>query len=172
MASAAFLGVLEEYRFYVRAETAETGTPGDPAAELVPRLSRARVFPGTEVAYDGVNNLRADLADHVWDLQVALAFDLDGNGAIAASDDDDEWLYNSADDDPLAPEWSAADRLHYVQLTTLGLSQRRDRGYRAPLIGALEDHSYTHPLHPLNERAEARMFRHRVLRTLVDLRNL
>jgi hypothetical protein len=171
METAAFVGVLEEYRYYIRQEHA---TPGLNTTELSPRLSRARVFPGTNVAYDSTNNLRADIADNVWDLQVALAIDADGDGALtetAAASDTDEWLFNYADDDPLDPEWSAADPLYYLQVSTLGLTDRRDRGYQAPLIGTIEDHGYITPPHSINSR-ENRMFRHRLQRTIVDLRNL
>jgi hypothetical protein len=174
MGTAAFLGVLEEYRFYIREEYA---TPGDNTTELSPRLSRARVFPGTNVAYESANNLRSDIADNMWDLQVALALDANGDGALtetAAASDTDEWLFNFGDDDPLDPEWSAnvGAPLYYLQLSTLGLTDRRDRNYQAPLIGTLEDHGYTSPPHPLNTSPQNRMYRHRVQRTLVDLRNL
>ena len=70
---AAFVGLLEEYRFYVRAAFA---APGDPASPLRPQLSLARFVPGTDRPWAGdAANLAVDLADDVGDLQVAPSDD-------------------------------------------------------------------------------------------------
>lgn len=114
-----FLGLLEEYRYYVREDPdLATRTP----SEWRHKLSRARVFPGTETAYrDDDANLEEDIADNVFDLQVALGYDSsfqDGSsieGFFAfdneappamgaddviwdASDDADDWLFNGEND--------------------------------------------------------------------------
>ncbi len=107
------IALLEEYRYYIR----------DPEDGTAPRLSRARFFPGTEVDHpvDGFEN---DIADNIYDLQVALGFDssFDGsnttNGFFAFDPDNtgaddiifdadveptgdtatDDWLFNAAGD--------------------------------------------------------------------------
>ncbi|MGH9464388.1 MAG: hypothetical protein ACRD0X_01995, partial [Thermoanaerobaculia bacterium] len=110
-----FVGLLEEYRYYVREDT-------DADDEPIHKFSRARVFPGTEVAYrDDDTFLEEDIADYIFDLQVALGFDssfsADGtsNGFFAFDnevppatgnddviyendDDADDWLFNADGD--------------------------------------------------------------------------
>ncbi len=73
-----FVGILEEYRYYVRDDTDADGEP-------IHKLSRARVFPGTETAYkdDPGIFLQEDIADYIFDLQVALGFDSSFDGAAA-----------------------------------------------------------------------------------------
>lgn len=120
--------LLEEHRIYVREEFA---VPGDQNTELAPILSRAVMDPGTELPLDNLDaNLRLDVADNVFDLQIALgfdsdypsdgsapgAFDDDGDflgvddtvfeGATAAARVTDDWLYNSPDDDPTELQWT------------------------------------------------------------------
>ncbi len=112
----AFLGIVEEYRYYIREDADPDGNP-------IYRLSRARVYPATQQAYrDDPVYLREDLADHLFDLQVALGFDSSywengaTNGFFAADidfpppatggddliwdngDESDDWLFNAADD--------------------------------------------------------------------------
>ncbi|KAB2962208.1 MAG: hypothetical protein F9K16_09725 [Thermoanaerobaculia bacterium] len=127
--SAALTCVLEEYRYYVQ-QVHEI--PGNAATPLRPRLTRARFEPGTEAAYAGdPANYALDLADGVFDLQIALGFDSDypsvGGSAPGSFDDDldvlgnddlifeaaagtpgratDDWLYNDSGDNPDADEW-------------------------------------------------------------------
>jgi len=58
------IGVLEEHVFYVRS----TG-----AADAAPSLARARMDPGSGLAYKGdLSNATLDIADNIADLQVAL----------------------------------------------------------------------------------------------------
>jgi hypothetical protein len=109
--------LLEEYRYYIRdyREAADTITP------LRPRLTRARFEPGTENPYQAdENNYMLDLADQIFDLQIALGLDSDYGGDLeedptetgvatsgtiyeAVADSpapgrgEDDWLYN----DPL-----------------------------------------------------------------------
>lgn len=171
--SVAFVGVLEEYRYYIREERA---VPGNAATELRPRLSRARMFPGTEVPYLGDDdNLSVDIADNILDLQLALGVDADNDGVLVDNaDENDEWLYNHEDDDDTEVKWNQATRrLFYVRLNSLARSERRDFDYVSPAIAGIEDRLYNEPLQPVNAtQREQRMFRRRLLQTLVDMRNL
>ncbi len=109
------VALLEEYRYYIREPEPDEGG--------APRLSRARFYPGTEEPHpDG--GYASDLADNIYDLQVALGFDssYDGNGSsdghfaadlnntgpddvifdadVEATGDTatDDWLFNDAGD--------------------------------------------------------------------------
>lgn len=126
--SASTVCLLEEYRYFVREEFE---VPGDDSTLLRPALARARFVPGTETLID-----TADLADGIFDLQLALGFDSDypATGTNPGSFDDDldfigvddtifeaaagsadrgtdDWLYNSPDDDPTDVQY----RLHANQ---------------------------------------------------------
>lgn len=118
-----FACVLEEYRYYVRELAAVAD--GDVDTPRAPRLSRARMIPGTETPYQSLAaNLTLDLANDIFDLQIALGFDTDydlDGGPPGSFDDDvdqdgnddvlyegaddgaratDDWLWNSSSDDP------------------------------------------------------------------------
>lgn len=118
-ASAACL--LEELRYYVREEFDVAGD----ASTLRPRLARARFLPGTETLLDDM-----DLADGIFDLQVAFGFDSDrpASGTTPGSFQDDvdfigvddtifegpignaaratdDWLYNDPGDQPNDVQW-------------------------------------------------------------------
>jgi type II secretory pathway pseudopilin PulG len=176
LTTVAFAGILEEHRFYARQEFA---VAGDDKTDLTPKLSRARTYPGTDVPWgDDVGNWRLDIADNVFDLQVALAFDtLAGGCTVAASDncaltetadgENDDWMYNGeAVTNPLV--FAASDLLS-IRLSTLARTDRRDRTYQAPTLVKVEDHVYgTSGFNTSTER----MYRRRVLRTVIDLRNL
>ncbi len=177
LATAASVGILEEYRYYIREVHVD---PTDPASDLAPRLSRARVFPGTSVAYGpaaggaaNTANLSADIADNIFDLQVAVGLDTNNDSQITEASPpaaDDDWLFNVAADDPETPLlFQPLTPLYYLRITTLALTDRRDPKYSAPLLGAIEDHDYT--ANTLNTSAPNRMFRHRLMQTQVDLRN-
>ncbi len=183
-----YMAILEEYRFYVRNDG------GASAESARPRLSRARLLPGTGTAHGdpGVENppalsLRADIADNILDLQVALGFDTnidgavigpDGLGAIVETDTgvNDDWLYNSAaDDDTASPflEASAANvpNLFFVRVTTLARTTSAERTDRDLPLTALEDHVYPADSGLVNS-TNALKFRRSFLQTTVDLRNL
>ncbi len=174
--TAAFVGVLEEYRFYIRdARTAEGGNE--------PKLSRAQVFPNTNLVYDGnAANGAVDIADHVLDLQVALAIDVNGDRAIddVSAPEADEWLFNHSDDVDTDSFWGAADvdanwtgRLFQLRLTTLVRTDRPDPGYQSDPIDFLENHEYAEPDAAANgDQVLDRSFRRRMMATLVDLRNI
>lgn len=188
----AYLGILEEYRFYIREDPVETDlAPLGDGTGTVRRLSRARVYPNTDWPFaDSAQNLRQDIADNIVDLQVALgiesrsdADEVVGENLFESGEVDpggeDEWLFNSAADDPqdtckwngvgdVACPAGGANRLYYVRVTTLGRTDRPERTYRNPEIGAIEDRSYA----TVDADGNERMFRRWMLTTVVDLRNL
>jgi hypothetical protein len=122
---------LEEYRYYVRQVDGQFGP--DDVVVPQPRLSRARMVPGTEDPWAAAAaNLSIDIADGIFDLQVALGFDSDypstdpddpgafgddpdnlGNddvvfeGATPEARETDDWLLNTEDDDPTDLQWTA-----------------------------------------------------------------
>lgn len=185
LTSAAFVGLLEEHRFYVRDERE--------GADFAPRFSRARVFPNTEAPYqqDGLplaepwkhESWSEDVADNVLDLQVALGFDTALGGGAMTDDEgdggDDDRIFESADgenDDWLFNDGQAFDpavwngrQLYFVRLSVLARTDRRDPKYQADPIGEIEDHDLAAA--SLNQRTE-RMYRRRLLQTVVDMRNL
>lgn len=176
LTTVAFVGILEEYRFYVRDERG-VDPDGDP--DLVPKLSRARVYPGTDAPWgDNLQSWQTDIADNILDVQVALGMDTPNDGCTLQADEvncsiaesadgqNDDWLYNS--DRDVAAGW-AGFPLHYIRLTTLARTDRRDLKYQAPVLVRLEDHDFSGS--PLNARKE-RLFRRRVLQTVIDMRNL
>jgi Tfp pilus assembly protein PilW len=172
--SVAYVGLLEEYRFYVREEHV---VDGDATTDLAPRLARARMIPGTAVAYHGeASNATVDIADNIRDLQVALGIDLNGDRVIAdAGSATDEWLGNHANDmaNPALWEGVAPNRppnVYYIRVSTLAQTDRRDPEYAAPLLVALENRSYGAGAE-INNRV-SRMFRRRAVQTVIDLRNL
>ena len=180
--SVAFVGILEEYRFYVRENFA---IPGDNTSELIPRLARARFFPdGVDTPYaNDVANLRIDLADNILDFQVALGIDTDESNEIEedlANPDTDDWLYNDPGDDDTEARWdivpaSAPPRqsdLFYLRLTTLARTDRPGLRYISPPIANLEDHVLNEPANPTGVAMENRRYRRWLMRTTVDLRNL
>lgn len=186
LTSVAFVGLLEEHRYYLRERFV--------GADLSPRLARARVFPGTNspwridgdeggAASDAHPSWSRDLADGILDLQVALGFDTPrGGGAMGADENDagdddrifeaadgrdDDWLFNA--DEPFNPgEWTGAP-LYFVRLNLLARTQRRDPQYQAAVLSWLEDHNLG--MTSLNQRTQ-RMFRRRVQQTVIDVRNL
>lgn len=175
----AHAGILEEYRYYVREDFT---VPNDTASDLAPKLSRARFRPGTETAHPS-EGLQQDIAENVFDLQVALGVDTDANETIIDDGtENDDWLFNAAADvdanglPKVTTKWNGAGGalppLYYVRLTTLARTDRRDRNYQAPLLATVEDKDYSaSPFNAFNSREE-RMFRRRLLTTVVDLRNV
>ncbi len=182
MTSAAFLGVLEEYRYYVSQQRA---VPGDATSELVPRLSRARFYPGTEVVHPAIPTAQEDIADNILDLQVSLGVDNDGDGLVTEGATDaqrivDEWLFNSDGDqvdDPNNPagwRWNGANIVTaFLRINVLAQADRPDPSYVAPPLTAIEDHAYGELEVPADDAARRdRMARRRLLQTVVELRNL
>lgn len=160
----AIVGILEEYRYYVRDEA--------PA----PRLSRARFYPGTDNPYAGAAaNLAVDVADNILDLQVALGIDrLAPEGVQETEDgDDDDWLFNSPGDVTDPDLWNGDTLpLDYLRITTLARTDRLDPEYTSPPIAAIEDRDYGEADAPAADEVLDRKYRRRLLQTVVDLRNL
>lgn len=167
--SVAAVGIIEEHRYYVR---------DDPTPQANPTLARARLYPGTDLPYDGAaQNLRVDLADNILDLQAAMAIDWNDDLAISDTGDEaDDWLFNAAADSPADPNrWNAntGRRLYYLRISALARTDRIDRLYVAPPIQAIEDRVYNEPDVPADDDARlARSHRRRLLQTVIDLRNL
>ncbi len=193
------VGILEEYRFYVREEYANAAKPTTDT--LTSKLSRARVLPNTNIVWGSTSNvatnatnLQFDIADNVTDFQVALGFDTpQGVGSISAGTSNaiednnsatDDWLFNAAGDSPDTPakiaNWNGSP-LYYVRLSTLVRTDRQDQTYTAPLITRIEDRDYTGS--PFNDpvvtnattgdtSTHNRNYRRRLLQTVIDLRNL
>lgn len=185
LTSVAWVGILEEYRFYVR------------DADAGPTLSMARMLPATEVPHGGNASARLDVAEHIRQLQVALGHDsslgeapLDRNGdsrtdqsdilvTETADGGDDDWLFNGASDEPLASPWvppwdddettaiPSRPQIYFVRLSTLGRVPSPLRNFQAPIIPAIENAI----MRPLNTREERR-HRRQLLQTTIELRNI
>ncbi len=180
------IGLLEEYRFFVRVEHE---VPGDSSTRLTPVLSRASFLPGTAEMID-----RVDIADNVIDLQIAVGADADlpgtggyGNltentsGVYAA----DEILFNETGDtdgltgDYTAPPGDAVNwydptlEFHFLRINTLVQSRFPDNRHLAPGLGNIEDYNRgaTVTLGSTRYNDEIRYHR-RWLQTVVELRNL
>jgi len=177
LTSAIYVGILEEYRYYVREDRAD---PTNPASDLVPVLSRARFYPGTEVPYlSDAANMTVDIASGIVDLQASYGIDVNGDGIITEGTDvatrpTDEWLGNAriAAAPNAAPENAIAGRLAYLRISTLARTERRDPDYSAPVLDRSEDHTYAFDVPDRTNGRTDRMYRRRLLQTIVDLRNL
>lgn len=168
----AYVGLLDEYRFYVREEFA---IPGDNTSELMPALSVARFYPGTDKVLP--NQEAIDIADNILDFQVVLGIDRDQNGFINPAADppqpaQDEWLYNDAGDDATPALWQ--DRqLYYLRINTLARTDRPDLDFVAEPLDIIEDRTWNEPDVPGSDVARReRMHRRRLMQTIVDMRNL
>jgi type II secretory pathway pseudopilin PulG len=162
LSTVSHVGILEEHRFYIE-ERYET-----PGGDLAPILRRDRYYPNTQVLHPATGG---PLADNVMDLQIAFGLDVDGDEQVTenppASADTDEWQGNHAADAALA------GALYYLRITTLGRTDRRDKGHVSAPAAALEDHNYGEAATPAGAvEAAERMYRRRVLVGTVDLRNL
>ena len=173
------IGLLQEYRFYVREEWEIAGDSGTRPA---PVLSRARFYPGTETPHPEGS---VDISDDVVDLQVALGVDLppvdgriaDGVNAAgqSAALDSDEILYNHPDDDDSlglgeSRAWAVpAARIAFARVTTVVQASRPDRNFEGVRVGILEDHDLSASVFNQDPNHKVRK---RSLRTDVELRNL
>lgn len=176
MSSVGFLSILEEHRYYVRKLYA---IANNAASDPTPRLSRARVFPATDVAWgvpgnDNSANLSNDISDNVLDLQVALAIDTPNHvartpipgappepGGLTTIAADPVNCYISEAANGQNDDWlynSTSDDvtqvvwnnpIYYVRVNLLARTDRRDPKYEAPLLSRIEDRTYT-AADPLN----------------------
>lgn len=178
LTSVALVGIVEEYRYYLRQDYA---IAGNPASDPTPHLSRARMFPGTEVPWQGIlGYAQMDIADNYVDLQVALGLDANLDGVITEGSppsSTDEWLYNAANDDGSALTWQYSNQgppprftpLYYARISTMARTSGRDPDYQAPPLTQIEDHAYTAGVGA--NSLQNRMYRRRLLQTVVGLRN-
>lgn len=174
----AYVGLLEEYQFYVREVRA---VPGDASSDLMPELVKARLYPNTGVAWDrSAASLTEVIADNVLDLQVAFGIDLDDDellveNHLSAGGDpaDDEWLFNAVGDDSDPVLWNVANgSLYYLRLNTVVRTDRATAYFDDEPLGVIEDKDYSvAPFIAYNAEWQRRYHR-RLLSTTVDLRNL
>jgi prepilin-type N-terminal cleavage/methylation domain-containing protein len=143
---------------------------GYPAGSLVIRAQHGTFYIGTQ---DGIPTLFMDpdsdanpvmpgepLADGVEDLQVALGVDstTDGVSELGASANDDEWQGNKSGDAPLS------GTLRAVRVTLVARASQALVGGTATFYRpAVEDHAIA---------ASPDMYRRRLLRTMVEIRNV
>lgn len=168
MNNAAYVGILEEYRYYIR----ERWVDGRP----LPALFRARVYPGSEIPHPADSVAWGiEVAQNVFDLQASYGIDVDGDEMVAdgtlldgVNPDNDEWLFNHPNDNTNFATWNAGE-LFFLRLTTLVRTDRGDNRYQAPTLVFVEDHPYAGS--PFNAEDE-RTHRRRSVETLVDMRNM
>lgn len=185
MTAGAYVGVLEEYRYYVRAVEANPGVTG---TATLPRLSRARFYPNTNAVHPSNPSAAEDISDNVWDFQIAFGIDQNGDGEVTEGADDagkvlDEWLFNITGDtatdtgeDPTAWTWNGRP-LELMRLSVLVRTDRRDLKYASPKIFAIEDRAYNERTvvdlkNGTNDERSERQYRRRIVRSVVDFRNL
>ena len=175
LTSVLFAAVVEEHRFYVREDFS---IPNDNTSPLSPKLSRARMVPGTDLPYPpAADNVAIDIADNIFDLQIALGIDLDNNGIVDVEDgvgnplaaDSDEWRWNDEGDDPADTTWDGFT-LRQVRLSLLGQGAAADRQYVSEALTTFENRDYSELAVPLDP--SLRRYRRRTLQSTVDLRNL
>ncbi|MEL7059939.1 MAG: prepilin-type N-terminal cleavage/methylation domain-containing protein [Acidobacteriota bacterium] len=178
------IGILEEYRYYVRANWEELTAP----PRLMPIFSRAEFVPGTDILVD-----RFDIAENIIGMQVALAFQSNATpDALYPADalrsvpldlanNEDEILFNAAGDlaagAPGFDDWTdpIGLRLDFLRLTLVGWGNRIDNQQSPPTFGDIEDTSMNATLNiggrswNFNDHPE---FRRRLLQTTIDMRNL
>lgn len=179
LGSVTAVGILEEHRFYIREDYA---VANDATSDWEPKLTRARVFPASQTPYrNNADNWQIDISDNVFDLQVSLGLDTDGDGVILDSgDNNDDWLFNSPADQASDASWNQVSGaalgrstpLFYVRVTTLVRTDSRDQKFQAPVLQLVEDHDYTQPPSDRFNTGPERMYRRRLLQTVIDLRNL
>ncbi|MCP4250944.1 MAG: hypothetical protein GY778_28235 [bacterium] len=181
--AASSIGLLEEFRFFVRVEHE---VPGNAATRLTPVLSRASFLPGTDEQID-----RVDIADNVIDLQIAIGVDDNDDGLVtedtSGAGGDDEILYNHANDttssvspyayrEPAgAVTWYDTEvEFHFLRINTLVQARFPSRDQIAPNLGTIEDLNrglnFTVGTENYQFNTE-RLYQRRWLQTVVALRN-
>lgn len=182
------IGMLEEYRFFVRAEWE---VPDDTSTRIAPLLSRARFLPGTNTQVN-----RVDIADNIIDLQIAVGVDTDvaGSGAgygqiFEDGSATDEVLFNTIADldgttsyqpPPNGATWyDPVLEFHFLRINTLVQTRFGDANHQAPVLMAIEDYNRGNSFtvagktYNFNSQAENELnYRRRWLQTVVELRNL
>ena len=175
----AYIAFLQEFRYFVRNADLVPGVAAITDQEQ--RLTRAQVYPNSEVAYNNdASNLRVDLIDNVLDLQVAFGFDTDGDGLVNETPTGaaDEWLLNNSNDLPVVAPWDAYvedDAISFFQVMRLNILARGevpDRKHRSRSIQRIEDMDYTTGIRADLNTTPQRLFQRQLISRMIDLRNL
>lgn len=192
------IAVIQEYRYYVRADYE---VAGDPTSRLSPVLTRTEYFPSTALLplrEDFIESI--DVVDNLIDLQIAAGIDQDwsitaaGHGVVTDSGTNtDEILFNAADDNPANSQPPGLTRfdgrgipayvrwfhpkldVYFLRLTTVAQSPRPDRAASGAGIGMIEDcnraANFKVGAVTYNYNNERR-YRRRLLQSVAELRNL
>lgn len=171
----AYVGFLEEYRFYIQESHAVLG---DDDSGLTPVLCRASIVGENVVSCDAI-------ADGVLDLQFALGLDTTNDGTVLenpAAPDTDEWFGNDTDEiaayDLTSPAYLTFanlldNNLKSLRISTLVRTRRPDNTFAAEDLPEIENHAYDLSAGAdLVNGTTARKYRRRLLQTIVNLRNL
>lgn len=187
------VGLLEEFRYFVRADESQQFLLGDRGTTVpTPMLSRISVIPQTD---NQVGNV-LDIAENVFDLQIAVGIDTSqscppvcdpatimARGQIFEDyTENDEVFFNDPQDTAgNLPNFSrnntGSPEFHFVRLTTFLLADRVERGHLGVPIGQPEDRirraeEITFGTGTFSYQLSLRNYRRRLLSTVVDLRNL
>lgn len=161
------IAVLQEYRYYVRAEFE---IPGDNTSRMSPILTRTEYFPSMQEIPEREDFIETvDVVDNIIDLQIAAGIDQDWS--ISAADhgivtefvvegatdqrNEDEILFNHPDDMGEPPlgltrfDGMGYDKyirwfhpkldVYFLRLTTISQSQRPEREFVGAGLGQIED---------------------------------
>lgn len=190
--------VLQEYRYYLRADFE---VPGDPTSRLSPVLTRAEYLPSLEIDPQGADFIEAiDVVDNLVDLQISVGVDQDfgttaaGHGMVTDEGNArDEILFNDPGDFPVNTVPPGLSRftalgipeyvrwfhpkldVYFLRLTTISQSPRPDRDFVGAGVGVIEDAD-----RGLDFRVGSQVFnynndrkyRRRLLQSVAELRNL
>ena len=183
LTSVLFVAVVEEHQYFIREDFS---IPGDDTSAPSPKLARIRMLPGTDIVHPADNGA-LDIADNIFDLQIALGIDADADGEVESEDDDgnpldtdaDEWVWNDEADDAIGtqfpglidPTWESAP-LHHVRLSILGQTQTPDRQYISEALESIENRDYSESPIVTGSDVVDRRYRRRFLQSTVDLRNI
>lgn len=192
------IAVLQEYRYYLRADFE---VPGDPTSRLSPILTRAEYLPSLEVDPNAADFIEAiDVVDNLIDLQISVGIDQDfsttaaGHGMVTDDGSStDEILFNHPDDFPANAVPAGLSRftalgvpeyvrwfhpkldVYFLRLTTVAQSQRPDRDFVGAGLGRIEDCDRTADFligSQTYNYNDDRKYRRRLLQSVAELRNL
>ena len=141
-----------------------TPIPGDKTSDLAPKLSRARVYPGTQAIWDDKTTTGGRTSPTTSSTSRSRSASTPRpripppapapparsgpTTSTAASTNRrtarrDDWMYNGeANTDPAL---FADSNLYYIRLSTLARTDRRDKDYQAPTLVRVEDNKYDKP---------------------------
>jgi hypothetical protein len=177
---AATVGILREYRYYVRIPDA---TDAVATGAVDNRLSRAELLPGNDLAWvedpaAPLAGLRVDLASEIADLQVAFGFDTSINGDFASgtgltrsvTGENDDFLYNFTGETAAVEPWLSVQpwQLRSVEISLVARVAQADPNHNNLEIIRVADRTM-----PSTANAGAeRRHRRSVTRWEIEPRNL